>query len=299
MSEKKDIEGTGLETVESIATDQKSLEDFVPATPEEEARVIRKLDCRLIPFVFVLYSLSVLDRSNLGNAKLAGLKKDVDLSGNKYEWLGTCFYIACACLALSHTVSVIADGSDILFQWTTGGWKQFPAHIWGTFCVFFWGFVATIQATVSSWGGLMTCRFFLGIAESMYGPGVPLYLSYFYPREKVGFRHGVFISGAAIANAYGGALAYGITQAHGRDIAPWQILFIVEGLPTVCLAAFAWFFLPDSIATARFFTEREKEVATRMVGRHQTVDEGKSKQGVRLSEFLDAFKDPKSKSPRC
>lgn len=48
--------------------------DFVYPTPAEEAAVIRKLDWRLIPLVFVLYMLSVLDRSNLGNARLAGLE---------------------------------------------------------------------------------------------------------------------------------------------------------------------------------------------------------------------------------
>ncbi|KAL9050499.1 MAG: hypothetical protein Q9162_006606 [Coniocarpon cinnabarinum] len=253
--------------------------EYIPSSEEEEKRVIRKLDFRLIPFVFVLYSLSVLDRSNLGNAKLAGLTKDIDLEGNRYNWLGTVFYIA-----------------YILFQWTTIGWKQFKAHQWATFCVFFWGFVATIQATVTSWGGLMTCRFFLGVAESMYGPGVPLYLSYFYPKEKVGFRHGMFIAGSAMANVYGGALAYGITQIRG-SVAPWKILFIIEGAPTCLVAAFAWVFLPDSISATRFFTDREKEVATRMVAKHQTVDEGQSKQGLRLGEFLDGFRDPKSYIP--
>ena len=64
-------------------------------TQEEEDRVIRKLDWRLLPFVFVLYSLSVLDRSNLGNARLAGLEDDIDLTGNRYQLLGTIFYIAC------------------------------------------------------------------------------------------------------------------------------------------------------------------------------------------------------------
>lgn len=68
---------------------------YIAATPKEEAAVIRKLDYRLLPLVFVLYSLSVLDRSNLGNAKLAGLQKDIDLTGYKYNWLGTLFYIAC------------------------------------------------------------------------------------------------------------------------------------------------------------------------------------------------------------
>lgn len=55
-------------------------------TQEDEDRVFRKLDYRLLPFVFVLYSLSVLDRSNLGNARLAGLEEAIDLTGFRYNW---------------------------------------------------------------------------------------------------------------------------------------------------------------------------------------------------------------------
>jgi hypothetical protein len=62
---------------------------------EEEDAVIRKLDWYLMPLIFILYSLSVLDRSNLGNARLAGLTTDIDLSGRRYDWLATVFYIAC------------------------------------------------------------------------------------------------------------------------------------------------------------------------------------------------------------
>ena len=54
--------------------DKAELPEFTPPTPAEEAAVIRKLDFRLIPLVFLLYMLSVLDRSNLGNARLAGLE---------------------------------------------------------------------------------------------------------------------------------------------------------------------------------------------------------------------------------
>lgn len=89
------------------------------------------------------------------------------------------------------------------------GWRVFPPHIYCAIAVFFWGLIATVQAGVGGFGGLLVLRFMLGISEAMFGPGVPLYLSFFYPRDKVGFRHGVFISGAAMANAYGGALAYG------------------------------------------------------------------------------------------
>jgi len=251
---------------------------YVPPSAAEEAAVIRKLDWRLLPLVFVLYSLAVLDRSNLGNARLAGMEDDIDLSGDRYNLLGTVFYIA-----------------YILSQWLCMGWKQFPPHIWCAGCVFFWGFVATIQASAFSWGGLMACRFFLGIAEAMFGPGVPLYLSFFYPREKVGFRHGVFISGAAMANAYGGALAYGISQIRG-SIAPWKILFIIEGLPTCLFAIVVWFYLPDSITKAPFLSEREKEIALHMTARNQRIDVGQEN-GVRLKEMWEGVKDPKSWIP--
>lgn len=142
----------------------------------------------------------------------------------------------------------------------------------------------------------MTCRFFLGIAEAMFGPGVPLYLSFFYPRERVGFRHGIFISGAAAANAYGSALAYGISQINGK-LAPWQILFLIEGLPTCLLAIVVWFYLPDSIEKARFLSPREKDIALTFVSRNQKHDVVDDTQptGVRFRELFSALKDPKSK----
>lgn len=87
---------SGLEHVETDLREKAGLpDDFVPATPAEEAAVIRRLDWHLLPFVFLLYSLAVLDRSNLGNARLAGLENAIDLKGWNYNWLGTIFYIAC------------------------------------------------------------------------------------------------------------------------------------------------------------------------------------------------------------
>lgn len=86
------------EYLEKVALDD-SGRGFVPPSAAEESAVIRKLDWHLLPLVFVLYSLSVLDRSNLGNAKLAGMTKDINLTGNRYNWLGTLFYIACKSLS--------------------------------------------------------------------------------------------------------------------------------------------------------------------------------------------------------
>lgn len=136
-------------------------------------------------------------------------------------------------------------------------------------------------------------------------------MTYFYPRDRVAFRHGIFISGAAAANAYGSALAYGISQAKGK-IASWQvrslpcattgmrstsqILFLVEGLPTCCMAAVCWFFIPDEIGKCRFLTEREKLIAENFVSRHQKADTV-NKAGIRIREFAEAIVDPKSYIP--
>lgn len=134
----------------------------------------------------------------------------------------------------------------------------------------------------------------LGIAETMFGPGVALYFSYFYPRQYMGLRFGLFLSGAALANAYGGALAYALSHIHS-GISNWKILFILEGVPTVILAVVAWFYIPDSPATAKFLNERERYVAVNLAAGTQVNQEGEpGKRGINASNLLDAFKDHKS-----
>lgn len=103
--------------------------------------------------------------------------------------------------------------TDIISMWTVAGWKAFPAHIWCAAVVFAWSALSSLQSSVQNFSGLAAIRFFLGIFEAMYA-GVPVYLSFFYPRDKIGFRQGLFISGSALANAYGGALGYAVRSYH-------------------------------------------------------------------------------------
>ena len=97
-----------------------------------------------------------------------------------------------------------------------------------------------------------------------------------------------------MANAYGGALAYGLSQIRG-SVAPWKILFVIEGVPTCLIAVVVWFFLPDSIDAARFLNAREKAVADHFVARNQTLDVHK-KAGIKFKELFQAYKEPQSKS---
>ncbi|KAJ6084304.1 hypothetical protein N7486_011104 [Penicillium sp. IBT 16267x] len=120
--------------------------------------------------------------------------------------------------------------------------------------------VSTCQAATTNWQGMMALRFLMGMSEASFGPGVPYLLSFFYRRHELGFRCGLFVSAAPLANTFAGVLAYGITSGH-PTLASWRVLFLVEGLPVCASALLAWFFVPDSPATARFLTEEEKEVA--------------------------------------
>lgn len=85
------------ETAENLEGGARIIAPVTYTTKEEEDAVIRSMDWHIMPLIFVLYSLSVLDRSNLGNARIAGMEDDIDIAGTRYAWLGTAFYIACKC----------------------------------------------------------------------------------------------------------------------------------------------------------------------------------------------------------
>lgn len=53
--------------------------------------LLRKCDKTLLPFLALLYLLSFLDRTNIGNAKLAGLEEDLGMTG-KWD-----YNVSCAC----------------------------------------------------------------------------------------------------------------------------------------------------------------------------------------------------------
>lgn len=150
-----------------------------------------------------------------------------------------------------------------------------------------------MQAAVTNWAGMAALRVLLGVVEAMYA-GVPVYLSFFYARDQLGLRIGLYLTGAALANAYGGALGYAIGSISNPAIAPWRVLFIIEGVPSCLAAGLAWWLLPDNIATAKFLTPRDKEVQLAMVGRDQVVgtEEGT---GVSWRQYLSVFTDYKCK----
>ncbi|OQO05706.1 hypothetical protein B0A48_09799 [Cryoendolithus antarcticus] len=272
---------------------RESAQSFELYTPDEDKAVRRKLDTHLVLFVALLYLLSFLDRSNIGNAKVAGLSKDLDLSDSQYSWLLTAFYI-----------------SYILFEWMTVMYQLVPPHIYISVCVCAWGILASLQSLATSFGYLVVLRALLGIGEAAF-VGIPFYLTFFFKREELAFRTGIFVSAAPLATSFASTLAWGIVALGDRTgVASWRLLFLVEGFPAVLVAVWCWVWVPDSPATARWLTPRERKVATLRL-RRETVDAGpdgdekafkttrsmtlpRHKKKFQLKEVAKTLADPKS-----
>ncbi|SMR63026.1 unnamed protein product [Zymoseptoria tritici ST99CH_3D1] len=210
--------------------------------PEAEARIIKKLDWHILPWIFILWLLAFIDRSNIGNAKLDGLVTDLNLTGNRYNISLTVFYI----------LYVLLDVPSNWLLKIVGGGRYLPILAMA------WGVVGTCMGFVSNFAGLIVCRMLLGACEGGMFGGIILYLSMFYPRHKLMFRLGIFYCAAPLSGAFGGLLATGLAQIefHGYDKWPW--IFFVEGAVTICVAAVAFFFLPDTPGSAKFLTEEEQ-----------------------------------------
>ena len=173
-------------------------------------------------------------------------------------------------------------------------YRLIPPHIYISICVLSWGLLASLQSLATSFLSLFILRALLGISEAAFGPGVPFYLSFFYKREELALRTGLFISAAPLATSFASSLAWLITRlGQNGPIAPWRLLFLVEGFPSVFVAVFAWILVPDSPGKASFLTRRERKVA-KLRQRKEKGDkaDGKGK-GLNWREILQTLADPK------
>jgi MFS family permease len=160
-----------------------------------------------------------------------------------------------------------------------------------------WGITATLQSATYSFSGMMAARFFLGLFEAGFGPGVPYLLTFFYLRHEIGVRCGVFLAAAPLATCFAGALAYGITSNNSPPIANWRILFLVEGLPVIFASIGAWFLMPDCPEKASFLTEEEKAVARARATRQVGSEERHRIGHVNFKEIGAALLDVKASTP--
>ncbi|TQN64235.1 putative transporter [Colletotrichum shisoi] len=204
-----------------------------------ESRIRLKTDLCVVPLAALIFMFFFIDRTNIGNARLAGLERDLGLVGYDFNSVNTIFYVS---------YMVFDIPSNLLCKIVGPGW-----YLPGLTILF--GLLTVASAHVNDYSQLAACRFLLGIAEAGVMPGLSYYLSRFYTHSELTFRLSLYIVMGPLAGAFGGLLASAILRLQGFGAripaGSWRAIFAVEGILTVAA----------SPRTARFLSPEEREIA--------------------------------------
>ncbi|PYS41131.1 MAG: MFS transporter [Acidobacteria bacterium] len=208
-----------------------------------EQALLSKLTRRLIPFMFLLYIVSYLDRINVGFAALQlndALKFDPAVFG-----LGAgIFFIG---------YFVFEIPSNLILE-------RFGARIWIARILVTWGIISSAMMFLNGAVMFYVLRFLLGVAEAGFFPGMILYLTYWFPAEARGRAVARFMTATAIAGVIGGPVSGLLLQMNGAaGLAGWQWLFLIEGVPAIILGFVTLAYLPDGPKHAHWLTAEEKD----------------------------------------
>ena len=134
----------------------------------------------------------------------------------------------------------------------------------------------------------------LGVGEAAF-VGVPFFMSFFFKRDELAFRVGLFISAAPLATSFASSIAWLITKVGSKlPIAAWRLLFLVEGFPSIIVSIFVFLYIPDNPESATYLSRRERRVARLRLRKEKTDSGAEAKRGLKWKEIRATLLDPKS-----
>ncbi|MDB5839820.1 MAG: Permease of the major facilitator superfamily [Herminiimonas sp.] len=210
-----------------------------------EESVYDKVSWRLIPFLFLCYVVAYLDRVNVGFAKIQMLN-DLKFSETVYGLGAGIFFIG---------YFLFEVPSNIILH-------RVGARIWIARIMITWGLISAAMIYVTTPATFYILRFFLGVAEAGFFPGIILYLTYWYPAHRRARMTALFMSAIPVSGVIGGPLSGWIMKALPGvgGLAGWQWMFLIEAIPSIIVGLAVIFYLPDRIRHAKWLTEPEKRV---------------------------------------
>lgn len=212
-------------------------------TDDIEKQIIRKLQWRLIPFLFLLYVISFIDRANIGFAALT-MNRDLGINSEQFGWVAGVFFFG-------YVLSGIP--SNLLLH-------KFGARVWIAGILVVWGLFAFLMGFVHSVQQLYVLRFLLGLAEGGYFPGVALYLTYWFRQREQAQCIALFLTGVPASNILGAPISgWILDHIHWMHWPSWRWLLVLEAAPAIVFGIATYFVLPSRPAEANFLTEGERE----------------------------------------
>jgi ACS family tartrate transporter-like MFS transporter len=218
-----------------------------------DSRTIRKLRMRILPFIFLLFIVALLDRVNIGFAALT-MNKELAITSQQYGLIFGIFFFGYFFFEIP---------SNLLLH-------KIGARVWIARILISWGMVAMLTGFVHTVHQLYIVRFLLGLAEAGYFPGIALYLTYWFPQREQARALALLIAAIPIATILGAPLSGLILDhAHWLGVSSWRWLLILEGTPALAGGVLTYFLLPGCPQEAKFLTADEKEWIRTELGREE------------------------------
>ncbi|KAK7207086.1 major facilitator superfamily domain-containing protein [Myxozyma melibiosi] len=189
----------------------------------------------------LLLKLDLIDRSDIGNAKVAGMTEKLSISSEQYANITSWFQIG----------YIVFQPVGTLFIRKLRPPFQFSA------AMLVWGIITVCIAYAKNYSQVSGLRFLVGCSEAMI-QGAFFYLSFWYTYDEMSLRTGIFYSVSALASSFNGLIAYGIEKglSYSGGHYAWQWIFIIEGILPVGFSFFVAFMLPDIPTRPTFFSKR-------------------------------------------
>ncbi|MFT4271150.1 MAG: MFS transporter [Pantoea sp.] len=235
-------------------------------------KIVRKITLRVIPFVFILYIVSYLDRANIGYAALE-MNKDLALSSEAFGVISGIFF-------LGYFLFEVPSNAML---------NKFGARVWIARILITWGIIAGMSAFSQSATHLYILRFLLGVAEAGFFPGVIVYLTYWFRTKELATTVSLFTAAIPVSYIIGAPLSTWIMDhITWFNWSGWRWMLLLEGIPAVILGICCYFFLTDKPEQAKWLNDEEKSWLLQELNCDQ-----QARHNVQHLSLLKTFKHPK------
>lgn len=219
--------------------------DTLDKSPEER-RFLFKLDAAILTFASLGYFIKYLDQVNINNAFVSGMKEDLGLYGNQLNYMQTCWTVG-------YVIGEIP--SNLILT-------RIRPRYWIPTMELIWGVLTFSLSRAESARTIYITRFFIGLAESTFYPGMQYIIGSWYRKDELAKRSCIFHTSSAIGSMFSGYLMAAVYKLGGKGgFRGWQWLFIVDGIITLPVALIGYFVLPDVPEIAKPWYLSKEEVA--------------------------------------